>query len=109
MPLTKKDLSQIKEVVRAETDKAVEGLAVIVNKGFQAVDKRFEQVDKRFEQVDKRFEQIDTQLHRIDMRLDTVEHDISEIRKHFVYRDEFEHVIARLSAVEKKVGIHARK
>ena len=102
MPLTKKDLSQIKEVVRAETDKAVEGLAVIVNKGFQAV-------DKRFEQVDKRFEQIDTQLHRIDMRLDTVEHDISEIRKHFVYRDEFEHVIARLSAVEKKVGIHARK
>ena len=105
MSLTKKDLSQIKEVV----DASVEGLAVIVNKGFQAVDKRFEQVDKRFEQIDKHLEQVDSHLHRIDLRLDTVEHDMSEIRKHFVYRDEFENVIARLSAVEKKMGIHEHK
>lgn len=102
MPLTKKDLSQIKKVVHEEVETSVEGLAVIVNKGFQAVDKRFEQVDKHFAQVD-------TRLHRIDMRLDTVEHDVGEIRNNFVYRAEVEDVVARISTVEKKVGIRSRQ
>lgn len=105
MALTKKDLSQIKGIVH-DTE---ENLAQIVAKGFEQVDKRFEQVDKRFEQVDKRFEGIDNKLHHIDARLDTIEHDITDIRKHFVYRDEFEDVVARLAAIEKKLGIHSGK
>ena len=98
MPLTKKDLTQIKGVVHDE----VENLARITAKGF-------EQVDKRFEQVDKRFEHIDGHLQHIDARLDTIEHDMADIRKHFVYRDEFEEVLHRLSAVEKKLGMRSSK
>jgi len=94
MALTKKDLSQIKGVVHGE----VENLARVVARGFEGIDKRFEQVDKRFERVDGHL------LH-IDARLDTIEHDITEIRKHFVYRDEFEEVLSRLSVIEKKLGI----
>lgn len=40
MALTKKDVSQIKNIVHDE----VENLARIVAKGFEMVDKRFEQV-----------------------------------------------------------------
>lgn len=35
--------------------------------------------------------------------------DGADIRKHFVYRDEFEDVLMRLSAVEKKLGIKSGK
>ena len=87
MPLTKKDLTQIKSVVHEEVAEATEGLARIVNKGFEhveeqftRVDKRFEGVDKRFEQADKRFTGIDQKLTHIDARLDTIEHDIAERR-----------------------------
>lgn len=83
-----KEGEEVKHLVHSE----VENLARIVAKGF--------------EQVDKRFEQVDGRLQHIDARLDTVEHDIADIRKHFVYRDEFEDVIRRLATVEKKLGIH---
>lgn len=105
MPLTKQDVSQIKGIVRGE----IESLARIVARGFKQVDKRFEQVDKRFEQVDRRLEHIDRHLKHIDARLDTLEHDVAEIRKHLVYRDEFEVVLARLSVIEKKLGIRNGK
>lgn len=98
MAVTKKDLSQIRGVVHDE----VENLARIVARGFEAVEKCFELVDKRFEQVDRKL------LH-IDARLNTIEHDISEIRKHFVYRDEFEDALTRLTVVEKKLGIKSGK
>ncbi len=112
MALLKKDLAQIKGVVHDE----IENLARIVARGFEQVDKRFEQVDKRFEQVDKRFElidkkieQIDVEIRHINARLNTIEHDIATIIKHFVYRDEFEDVLMRLSAVEKKLGLRSGK
>ncbi len=119
MALTKKDLNQIKGVVHGE----VENLARIVARGFEGVDrrfelvdkrfeqmdKRFEQIDKRFELVDKRFEQIDDKLLHIDARLNTIEHDIDEVRRHFVYRDEFEDALARLTVVEKKLGVKGGK
>lgn len=98
MALTKKDLSQIKGVVHDE----IENLARIVARGFEGVDKRFEQVDKRFVQVGDR-------LQHIDARLDTLEHDVAEIRKHLVYRDEFEGVLSRLLTIEKKLGIRVGK
>lgn len=110
MALTQKDVSKIKGMMRGET----EYLARLVARGFESVDKRFEQIDKRFEQIDKRFEQIDRQISRInehlvriDARLDMLEHDVADIRKHFIYRDEFEDALARLRLVEKKLGIKA--
>lgn len=92
----------------------IDDLAGMVKRGFDSVDKRFEQVDKRFEQVDKRFEQVDKRFVSVEGRLDHmgaqlsyIERDVAEIRKHFVYRDEFEDALARLRLVEKKLGIKA--
>lgn len=98
MALFKKDLAQIKGVVHDE----VENLARIVAKSF-------EHVDKRLELIDKKIEQINVEIRHINARLDTIEHDIADIRKHFVYRDEFEDVLMRLSAVEKKLGLRSGK
>ena len=98
MPLTKKDLLQINTIVQTH----VENLAEIVSRGF-------ENVDKRFEQIDKRFEEINAQIEHINARLATIEHDTSDIRKHLVQRDEFEEVLTRLSAVERKLGIRRSK
>ena len=94
---------------------AVDNLATIIAKGFEQVDKRFERIDKRFEQVDKRFERIDkrmelidkqlekidAEIRRINARLGMIEHDLADIKKHFVYRGEFEEVLARLTFIEK--------
>ena len=102
MPLTKKDLSQIKEVVHDEVEKAVETLATIVNKSFNVV-------QKQIELLDKKIEQINVEIRYINARLDTIEHDITEIKRHLVYRDEFEDVLIRLSAVEKKLGLRGNK
>ena len=98
-----------------------EDLAIMVKKGFDGVDKRFEQVDQRFEQVDKRFEQVDQRFEQIDKRLDkmddrfdgvdrrlaVIETDVSEIRKHFIYRDEFDDLMARVKYIEFKMGIES--
>ena len=87
-----------------------------VNKRFDEVDKRFDEVDKRFDEVDKRFVDVDKRFvgieHKLDhmsARLGSVERDVAEIRKHFVYRDEFEDALARLRLVEKKLGIQSGK
>mgnify|MGYP001587768686 FL=1 len=99
MPLTKTDLSQIKGIV----ENANENLAVLVNKGFGII-------EKRFELMEKRIEELNVQIRHINARLDTIERDIAEIRKHFVYhRDEFEEVLTRILVIEKKLGIQMRK
>lgn len=102
MTLTKRDLSQIKGVVHGEVESAVETLAAIVNKSFNAV-------QKQIELLDKKIEFIEGELRHINARLDTIEHDLADIRKHFVYRDEFEDAIARIALLEKKLGIRSGK
>lgn len=100
--LTKKDLSQIKGVMHEEVEVAVETLARVVNKAFQGV-------EKHLELIDRQIAKIDGEIRHVNARLDIIEHDIADIRKHFVYRDEFEDVVARLSMVEKKLGIRGGK
>ena len=99
-----------------ETNANIEKLATAVKHGFDSVDKRFEQVDKRieqvgkrFEQVDKRFEKIETTLTHMNARMLTIERDVAEIRAHFVYREEFEDLMARVRLLEKKAGIASGK
>lgn len=101
MALTKKDISQIDGIVVTH----METLAQIVARGFESVDKRFELVDKHLELIDRRIEQINAELQHVNARLDTIEHDIADIRRHLVYRDEFEEVLARLSAIEKRLSM----
>ena len=93
----------------------IDDLAVMVKNGFDdignrmadrnSVDQRFDSVDQRFDSVDQRFGVVSKKLEHIDARLAYIERDVAEIRKHFVYRDEFEDALARLRLVEKKLGI----
>lgn len=109
MPLTKKDLSQIKGAVHEEVEAAVDTLARIVNKSFLGVEKHLDLIDKRIELLEQRIAKIEVELRHVNARLDTIEHDISDIKKHFVYRDEFDDVLSRLSTVERKLGIRSGK
>ena len=85
-----------------ETNANIEKLATAVKHGFDSV-------DKRFEQVDKRFEKIETTLTHMNARMLTIERDVAEIRAHFVYREEFEDLMARVRLLEKKAGIASGK
>lgn len=93
----------------------IDDLARMVKGGFDHSDKRFDEtakkadVDKRFEEVDKQLSHIDLRLGHVDARLAMIERDVSDIRKHFVYRDEFEDVLARISNLEKKAGVKSGK
>jgi len=106
---------QIDQIDKKIDDK-IDNLAQITARGFEQVDKRFEQVDKRFEQVDKRFEQVDKRFEKIEgdleymnARLSNVEKDTAEIRRHFVYRHEFEDLMARVKYLEQKLGVESGK
>lgn len=109
MALTKKDLAEIKSIVAGTVLVEIENLARIVAKGFESVDKRFEQVDKRFEQADKRSERLESEIRHMSAEMGTMQQDVAEIRKHFVYRDEFEDALARILLLEKTVGIKSGK
>lgn len=102
MPLTKKDLSQIRGVVHGEVTAAVETLAQIVNKAFQGV-------EKRFEFVDKRLEIIEAEIRHINARLNVIEHDIADIKKHLIHQDDFEALVTRVSFIEKRLGVTKNK
>ncbi len=106
--------NQIENLARI-TKKGFEEMHAKMDKGFSAVDKRFKAIDKRFELIDKGFEEVDKRFDGIDdnfshvhARLDTLERDVADIRKHFVYRDEFEELDVRVDAVEGRLGIKHR-
>ncbi|MEK7575761.1 MAG: hypothetical protein AAB491_01585 [Patescibacteria group bacterium] len=80
-----------------------------IDKRFEQVDEQFKQVDKRFERVDGQFEGVNGRLDNIDNRLLVIERDIAEIRSHFVYREEFEDLMARVKYLEKRLEIESGK
>ena len=80
-----------------------------MDKQFEGVDRQFEGVARQFDGVTRQFEGVNTRLDHMSARLGVVEYDIAEIRKHFVYRDEFDDALARISLVEKKLGIKSGK
>jgi len=94
LALDKKDFQQIKQIV-GESEKrltnkietAVDSLAVITKRGFDAVDKRFERLEKGQQQIRK---------------------DISNlefIATEMVRRDEFIELKNRITKIEAKVGL----
>ena len=92
------DLMQ-KSFVKAEknTDKKIDNLAVMVQKGFSEVDRRFEQVDRRFDGIDKRLDGMVTKAEmnrRFDgledrvlashqKRIEKLEAEVKELREMF--------------------------
>ena len=85
----------------AKKQVTLDDLAGMVKSGFDETAKKVD-VDRRFEQVDKRFE-------RIEERLIYIERDIADIKKHIVYRDEFEDLMSRVKYLEIKAGIESGK
>lgn len=49
MPITKKELAQIRGIMHSEVESAVETIAQVVNKAFFGVQKQFDAIDKRVE------------------------------------------------------------
>lgn len=57
------------------------------------------------EKLEEKMEIIEEKLIKVDSRLFNIERDISDIRKHFVYRDEFEDLVRRVKYLETKLEI----
>jgi|SRR3989344_4591062 len=122
MMLTKQDINEIKNAVGEKIDEKIDELAVIVKRGFDEtaskqdlavfrteVSTRFEGVDKRLEGVDKRLDHLELNTNHMSAAIDTIQQDIAEIKKHFVYRYEFEDLMARVKYLEAKLGVESGK
>jgi len=96
------------------TDKKIEDLAGMVQRGFVQVDKRFEQVDKRFEQVDKRFEQVDKRFDKLEKKVDDIQNKVTQIDRRLFSVEEdvaeikikqYGDLLKRINFIEKTLGI----
>lgn len=94
----------------------LEDLALMVKNGFDEVDKRFDGVDKRFDGINKsidgldnRMENVEKHLDHVDARLGNIERDVSFLRQHFVFREEFEDLMSRVKYLERKQGVNSGK
>jgi len=88
----------------------IENLAIMVAKGFEDVKEQMRSVDEASEERTKDLEiQMKEGFDHTHARLSTIERDIAEIRKHFVYRDEFEDLMGRVKYLELKLNIQSGK
>ena len=74
----------------------IDDLAVMVAKGFSAVDKRFEIVDKKFEIIDKK-------LIDLDDSIKATRQDVLRVGDRFVPRYEFDTLLSRVIRIEQKL------
>lgn len=91
----------------------IEGLAIMIDKRFEGVDGQLGGIGTRLDKVEiqmkEGFDHVENRFDHVDARLSTIERDIAEIRKHFVYRDEFEDLMSRVKYLEGKLGIVSGK
>jgi archaellum component FlaC len=57
-------------------------LALMVKRGFDAVDERFNAVDKRFDGVDSRLDNVEGRLDRVESRIISVENRLDYFADH---------------------------
>ncbi len=90
MSLAKEDKQDIKGIIaeavaplatKVDIRDAVEELATITAKGFEAVDLRFNAVEKRFEAIDQRFDTIDKRFDKVEGDIGDVRTDLKPIKK----------------------------
>lgn len=79
----------------------IDGLAIMVQKGFDGIDKKF---SDRFDAVEKRLDRIENRLDLIESEL----HDIKQELYKVIYRHEFELLKDRVTELEKEL-VKARK
>ena len=83
-------------------DKKYEDLAVMVARGFDAVDKRFEQVDKKFDGVDRRFDILESKLSQ---KIDGLTNRIDDLALNRATREEVKILEHRIGRIEEKIGL----
>jgi len=113
--LAKKDIEQIRGVVREEIDGALDGFAVIVNKGFEATASKVElnefqiKTKEGFGMVNDRLDRQNDRLDHQSAQLASYGSDLQAIKESNVHRLEFEDLGARVKLTETKLGIESGK
>jgi len=92
----------MKKKTQKKKNMTIDGLAVIVAKGFDAVDKRFDAVDKRFDAVDKRFDSLE---ERLTNKINGLDQRIDDLALNRATRDELRIIQLRVDRLEKKTGL----
>ena len=114
MSFTNDDKKYIKDTV----SECVDNLAHIVARGFELtatkedikqLDIRIDHLDDRMDHLDGRIDHLDGEVQHINATLNVMSQDIADIKKHFVYRYEFEDLMARVKYLEKKLNIDSGK
>lgn len=73
----------------------IDDLAIMVAKGFEAVDKRFNDVDKRFNAVDKRLDDVEESIA-------TTNNNVLNLGDRTVLKFEFDKLVTRVVRLERK-------
>ena len=107
MVLTKEDQVYIADTV----NNAVDNLARIVAKGFEQTATKNDMVGLKNDIVSLKTDiaRLELEILEVKERVSYIERDTAEIRKGLISRVELEDIWARLSLVEKKLGIISGK
>lgn len=113
--LVKKDLEQIKGVVKETIDGALENFAVIVKKGFDETASKTELNELKGEfkgfkvETQEGFKQVGDRLDHQYAQLSSYGSDLQVIKESNIHRLEFEDLSARVKLTETKLGIESGK
>src|SRR3989344_4113018 len=101
-PLT---MEGVTKMVKKVVFDSQEELAMMVKRGFDAVDKKFEDVDKRFEDVDKRFIDLESSLSH---KIDGLTNKIDDLALNRATRDQFLLLDHRVGRIEQHLKIEPK-
>lgn len=92
----------MKKKARAKKTKitTIEGLAIAVQEGFEAVHARFDHVEKRFDNLGARLEEAEKRIAALEMKVSGLYRPIDDQK---MERLDISHLFARLSKLEEKV------
>ncbi len=103
------DLAKI--VVRGldGADKKIEGLAMMVKNSFDHMDERFASLEGRMNNVEDGIDHLKNDMVNLGGRMSDLERELSAIRHHLVYKEEFEDLMSRVKYIESRLKIESGK
>ena len=108
--MDKKDLKEIKGVVKEVVNKEIDKFAVVVAKGFGDIDRKLIEHDKKFESIDKKFENVDNKFDSIDNKFDSIDKKFDSIDNRFDSIDNrFDSIDNRFEKIENKLDYQNQK
>lgn len=93
------------------TKKEFENLGAMIKRGFDATATKTElkNVQGDITEMKSDIKRLDGEVRHINATLGAIQQDIAEIKKHFIYRYEFEDLMARVKYLETKLGVESGK